>query len=62
MYDFPSPINWDLGVKRLANGDAVDEGLTAVYLWLEIEYCVFVGTLISNILFIMFRTIARHKI
>ena len=52
MYCFPQPFAWLL----------LPEGLRSIFLWFEIEWCVFVGTLFSNVLFIALRTQIRHKI
>lgn len=52
MYFFPQPFEWKLAGPELQS----------CFIWLEIEWCVFVGTLISNCLFIALRTCMRHKI
>ena len=36
--------------------------LSGCYLWLEVEWLVFLGTLLSNALFIAVRSCVRHKI
>lgn len=46
MYIFPQPFNWPLS----------PEPLRATMIWFEVEWCVFLGTLFSNILFIALRT------
>lgn len=36
--------------------------LAGTFLWLEVEWLVFLGTLISNAVFIALRSFVRHKI
>ena len=36
--------------------------MAGTFLWLEVEWLVFIGTLLSNIIFIALRTIFKHKI
>lgn len=36
--------------------------IAGVFLWLEVQWCVFVGTIISNTFFIAIRTCVHHKI
>lgn len=52
MYVFDSPVDW------------INESKTviAVFLWFEVEWLVFLGTIISNAIFIGIRTCARHKL
>jgi hypothetical protein len=50
MYLFPNPMIWE------------DIDVAGAFIWLEIEWLVFLGTLISNSLFIAIRTLFRHKI
>lgn len=51
MFYFPQPINW-----------SVDPDVSAVFLFLEVEWAVFLGTLGSNVVFIALRTCFHHKI
>jgi hypothetical protein len=48
----PQPFNWELA----------DSGLSSVMIWFEIEWLVFIGTVLSNMLFLALRTCMRHKI
>lgn len=52
IYFFPQPFLWKLAGHELRSA----------MIWLEVEWCVFVGTLFSNALFIALRTCMRHKI
>ena len=40
----------------------VDPNVAGVYLFLEVEWTVFLGTILSNMIFLIFRTFIRHKI
>ena len=50
IYKFPRPMVWQ------------KVELAGVFMWLEVQWMVFLGTLISNALFIAIRMCARHKI
>lgn len=50
LYLFPNPMIW------------IDVNLAGAFIWLEVEWLVFLGTLLSNALFIALRTCFRHKI
>jgi hypothetical protein len=50
MFYFESPINWNM-----------PEADAATFLWFEVEWLVFIGTLLSNIIFIALRTQIRDK-
>jgi hypothetical protein len=39
-----------------------NNGLTAVYIWFEIEWVVFISTLMSNCIFLMLRSCMHHKV
>jgi hypothetical protein len=39
-----------------------DFEIAGTFLWFEVELLVFNGTLLSNMIFIFFRTLVRHKI
>lgn len=49
-YLFPRPMIW------------YNKDLGGIYCWCEIEWLVFGGTLISNIIFLCIRSLVRHKI
>lgn len=51
MYYFPAPHNW-----------SADPNADACFIFLEIQWIVFLGTILANMLFIMLRTCIRHKI
>lgn len=51
MFIFPQPVNW--------TDDAESSG---VFLFFEIEWLVFLGSIFSNILFIILRTLFRSKV
>lgn len=38
------------------------KNVSGIYIWLEIEWGVFLGTLLSNALFLALRSCFRHKI
>jgi hypothetical protein len=50
MYMYPQPIPWN------------DNTTSATFLWLEVEWAVFLGLLLSNTCFIAIRTCVHHKI
>lgn len=52
MYVYPQPIDF-LEAPYQAVG---------CYIWLELEWMIFGATLISNVVFIIFRSCVRHKI
>lgn len=52
MYLFPQPFHWH----------KFPEGLCAIFLWLEVEWAVWLGTLFSYVIFIAIRTQVRHKL
>jgi len=47
---FPYPINWR------------DSASSATYLWFEVEWGIFVGTIVSNLLFLLIRSCTHHKL
>jgi hypothetical protein len=51
MFLFGLQINW-----------TVDPNVAGVYLFFEVEWTVFLGTIVSNMIFLLFRTFIRHKI
>lgn len=51
MFLFGLQINW-----------TVDPSVAGVYLFFEVEWTVFLGTIVSNMIFLLFRTFIRHKI
>ena len=58
MYLFPRKFPW----KELTAQGSKDQGVAAVYMWFEIEWMIFAGTILSNIIFLMIRSCERHKI
>lgn len=50
IYFFPKPMIWE------------NYKFAGVFLWLEVQWCVFLGTLFSNIIFIAIRTCVHHKV
>jgi hypothetical protein len=50
IYFFPVPMNWH------------SLEMASVYMWFEVQWCIFVGTIFSNVLFIAIRTCVHHKI
>lgn len=51
MFYFPQPIPW-----------TQDPNVSGVYLYLEVEWSVFLATLIGNMVFIAIRTCVKHEI
>ena len=51
MYAFKLPMKW-----------GEDLGASAIFLFFEVEWVVFLGTIFANIVFIALRTCVRHKI
>ena len=51
MYIFPQPVNW-----------TADLEIAGVFLFFELEWIVWISTLVSNIFFIALRTCFRNKI
>ena len=52
MYMFPQPFHWHTYPWQLRS----------LMIWFEVEWGVFIGTLVSYMLFIAMRTQVRHKI
>jgi hypothetical protein len=52
MYIMPQPFHWH----------HFPEGMRSIMIWFEIEWGVFLGTLMSYVIFIATRTQVRHKI
>jgi len=52
MYMFPQPFHWHKYPWQLRS----------LMIWFEVEWGVFIGTLVSYVLFIAMRTQVRHKI
>jgi hypothetical protein len=51
MFIFPQPINWNQ-----------DDKASGVFLFFEVEWLVFLGSIFSNILFIIIRSLFRNKV
>ena len=51
MFLFPQPFDWQ-----------ADSKVSAVFLFFEMEWFVFLGSIFSNIVFIVLRTLCHSKI
>jgi len=47
---FPYPMHWE------------DPVISATYVWFEVEWGIFVGNIVSNLLFLLLRSFTHHKL